>query len=210
MMPQPHTLKIFELFPSIQGEGLRQGEATIFIRLSGCNLKCSFCDTKWAWQGGKEMSTSLILRTIERLHKRFPAEWVCLTGGEPLLQDITDVTCNLKKQGFKIQVETNAIIFRPLPVDWYTISPKPDEYFFQPEYKKLAKEVKIIVTRELLFETIEKLRGEFPLATPIILQPQSNRNWSMDLGLKLLKKSIQHGLNNIRLSVQLHKIYGIK
>jgi len=210
MMPQPHTLKIFEIFPSIQGEGLRQGEATLFIRLSGCNLKCSFCDTKRAWQGGKEMSTPLILRTLKRLHKRFPAEWVCLTGGEPLLQDITDVTRNLKKQGFKIQVETNATIFRPLPVDWYTISPKPDEYFFQPEYKKLAKEVKIIVTRELLFETIEKLREQFPQATPIILQPQSNRKWSMDLGLKLLKKSIKHGLNNIRLSVQLHKIYGIK
>ncbi|MBE0461479.1 MAG: 7-carboxy-7-deazaguanine synthase QueE [Candidatus Aminicenantes bacterium] len=210
MMPQPHTLKIFEIFPSIQGEGLRQGEATLFIRLSGCNLKCSFCDTKWAWQGGKQMSTTVIVRTIERLHKRFPAEWVCLTGGEPLLQDITDVTRNLKKHGFKIQVETNATIFRSLPVDWYTISPKPDEYFFQPEYKKLAKEVKIIVTRELLFETIEKLRGEFPQATPILLQPQSNRKWSMDLGLKLLKKSIQHGLNNIRLSVQLHKVYGIR
>jgi len=210
MMPQPHTLKIFEIFPSIQGEGLRQGEGTLFIRLSGCNLKCSFCDTKWAWQGGKEMSTPLILKTLKRLHKRFPAEWVCLTGGEPLLQDITDVTRNLKKQGFKIQVETNATIFRPLPVDWYTISPKPDEYFSQPEYKKLAKEVKIIVTRELLFETIEKLRVEFPQSTPILLQPQSNRNWSMDLGLKLLKKAVKHGIKNIRLSVQLHKIYGIR
>ena len=52
-MPQQHILKIAEIFPSIQGEGLRQGEATLFIRLAGCNLECSFCDTKYAWKEGR-------------------------------------------------------------------------------------------------------------------------------------------------------------
>ena len=84
-MPQPPTLKIVEIFPSIQGEGLRQGEPTVFIRLSGCNLKCSFCDTKYAWKGGREFTAGEILDEVRKIRRRFPASWVSLTGGEPLL-----------------------------------------------------------------------------------------------------------------------------
>ena len=68
-MPQPHILKITEIFPSIQGEGLRQGEPTIFIRFSGCNLKCDFCDTQYAWLDGKEYSTAHILEKVEKIFK---------------------------------------------------------------------------------------------------------------------------------------------
>ena len=129
-MPQPLILKIAEIFPSIQGEGLRQGEPTIFVRLSGCNLNCSFCDTKYAWKQGKEYSINQILDEISRIKTEFPARWICLTGGEPLLQDISSLIQRLKKENFKIQVETNATNYQNLPVDWYTISPKPEKYFF--------------------------------------------------------------------------------
>jgi organic radical activating enzyme len=209
-MPQLPTLKVVEIFSSIQGEGLRQGEPTLFVRLSGCNLECSFCDTKYAWRKGKDYSTDQILEEIKKQRRRFPAKWVCLTGGEPLLQDLTDLVQKLKEGRFKIQVETNATIFRSLPVDWYSISPKPEKYFFCPEYKKAAKEIKLVVTKGLNLDTIQRLRREFPEKTPILLQPQSNRKWSLDKGMKLLKQALQAGIKNIRLSVQLHKIYGLR
>jgi len=79
-MPQPHTLRITEIFPSIQGEGLRQGEPTIFVRLTGCNLNCSFCDTQYAWKGGKPHSAARIMEEIKKIRQGFQADWVCLTG----------------------------------------------------------------------------------------------------------------------------------
>lgn len=209
-MPQPDILKITEIFPSIQGEGLRQGEATLFIRLSGCNLKCPFCDTKYAWDGGADFTTEQVLEKIKQTKLRFPAEWVCVTGGEPLLQDLGSLVKKLKSENFKIQVETNGTIYQPLPVDWYTLSPKPAEYFFNPEYKKRAKEIKLIVTKDLDFERIQRLRTEFPVGTPIILQPQSNRKWSMKAALKFLRQALRAGLVNVKVSVQLHKIYGLR
>ncbi|MFQ6108662.1 MAG: radical SAM protein, partial [Candidatus Aminicenantales bacterium] len=94
-MPQPPTLKIAEIFSSIQGEGLRQGEATLFVRLSGCNLHCSFCDTKYAWEGGEDITCDEVIRRIIKMSKRFPTRWVCLTGGEPLLQDVAELVRKL-------------------------------------------------------------------------------------------------------------------
>ncbi|MFP4083267.1 MAG: 7-carboxy-7-deazaguanine synthase QueE [Candidatus Aminicenantes bacterium] len=209
-MPQPHTLNITEIFPSFQGEGLRQGEPTLFVRLSGCNLRCSFCDTKYAWEKGKDCTAQEVLTNIQKIKRRFPAEWICLTGGEPMLQDVEELVNRLKADKFKVQVETNATLYRSLPVDWYSISPKPKKYFYHPQYRKKAEEVKVIVTKNLTVEVIGKLRQEFPLSTPILLQPQSMRKWSMNLSLKLLRGSLRKGLKNIKVSVQLHKIYGFR
>jgi organic radical activating enzyme len=208
-MPQPHTLKIADIFSSIQGEGLRQGEPTIFIRLSGCNLRCSFCDTKYAWRKGRNYTVSRILLEIRKIRKRFPAEWVCLTGGEPLLQDLSELVKNLKKEHLKIQIETNATFFQPLPVDWHTISPKPRNYFYRPEYKSRAKEIKLLVTRSLPYDVVKKIRREFPARTPLLLQIESNLASSLKKGLKYLKLATQDGLRNIRVSAQLHKFFGL-
>jgi organic radical activating enzyme len=209
-MPQLLILKITEIFSSIQGEGLRQGEPTLFIRLTGCNLKCSFCDTKYAWKQGHPYSVSQVLDEIKKKMQIYPAQWICLTGGEPLVQDISDLVRKLKQEGFKIQVETNGTLYRTLPVDWYSVSPKPDEYDCRPEYREKATEVKVVVTQNLGLESIRGLREMFPERTPLLLQPQSNRKWSMELGMKLLERSLKAGVQNIRLSVQLHKIFGLR
>jgi len=209
-MPLQRILKVTEIFPSLQGEGLRQGEATLFVRLSGCNLECSFCDTKYAWKEGREYSTDQILKKIKKLRLGFPAQWVCLTGGEPLLQEIDELVRKLKRENFKIQVETNGTIFRSLQVDWYSVSPKPEKYYYRPKYKEKAREVKIVITKDLDLKAIQRLRAQFPQKTPLLLQPQSNRKWSMNLGIKLLKEGLKADLKNIRLSIQLHKIFGLK
>lgn len=209
-MPQPRTLKIAEIFPSIQGEGLRQGEPTIFIRLSGCNLKCDFCDTRYAWKEGTEYTAPQILEEVKTIFQSFPAEWVCLTGGEPLIQDISGLVKLLKKEGFRIQVETNATHYYPLPIDWFSVSPKPDLYDFRPEYREKAREVKIVVTKNLNLDRVRHLRNEFPERIPILLQPQSNRKWSRELGAELTREALKIGLKNIRISCQLHRVYGFK
>jgi len=209
-MPQPHTLKITEIFSSIQGEGLRQGEPTLFIRLTGCNLRCDFCDTKYAWKGGQKLCVEEILKRVEKENKKFPSEWVCLTGGEPLIQDVKELIEKLKLNGMKIQIETNATQYQDLPVDWYTLSPKPPEYFFRTEFTDKAKEVKLVVSQELDLEIIQKMRNAFPEKVPILLQPESNQKWSLDKGMELLKTSLIRGLKNIKVSLQLHKIYEIE
>lgn len=209
-MPQPHMLKITEIFPSIQGEGLRSGEPTIFIRMTGCNLRCSFCDTKYAWQGGKDCPVESVLESVRKIQERFPADWVCLTGGEPLLQPIEPLVRQLKKMGMRIQIETNGTFYRPLGAVWWTISPKPKAYKFDQEYTARAKEVKLVVSRELTLEVIQHIREKIPARTPILLQPQSQTKWSTNLGLKLLKNAMKAGLKNIRLCVQLHKYLGVR
>jgi organic radical activating enzyme len=209
-MPPPPTLRIVEIFPSVQGEGLRQGEPTIFIRLAGCNLKCAFCDTKFAWMGGREQSPEEVLYIIKRIRERFPADWISLTGGEPYLQDLRRLVGFLRKEKFRIQVETNGRRHYPLAADWVTVSPKPKSYCVAPEFARKAREVKLIASRDLTLSTVRKMRRIFPAATPILLQPESNRRWSHKLVLRILNQALAAGLKNIRLSVQLHKILRLR
>jgi 7-carboxy-7-deazaguanine synthase len=209
-MPQPATLKIFEIFPSVQGEGTRQGEPMVFVRLAGCDRRCSFCDTKYAWTGGREYSVAEVMERIRRVRRRYPARWVCLTGGEPFMQDIRLLVKRLKRDGCRVQVETNGTRYYPLAADWLTVSPKPPDYFVRSQFQRLANEVKLIVTRDLTVAVIGKMRTAFPPRLPIILQPESNRRWSQKRALHLLKESTNSGLDNIRMSIQLHKVLGIR
>lgn len=95
-------MKICEYFRSIQGEGLSIGVPTYFIRTAGCNLRCAWCDTTYAQEGGKEMSVDEIMEMVD------DTENVCITGGEPMLQeDILKLIGKLLKAGKKIVVETN-------------------------------------------------------------------------------------------------------
>jgi len=209
-MLRPPTLKTTEIFASVQGEGLRQGEPTIFVRLSGCNRRCSFCDTKKAWRGGRETPVDKIVGEIGRLRLDSPAEWVCLTGGEPLAQDVRPIVRRLHEAGLKVQVETNGT-FPPEPeADWITVSPKPPDYDFHPGFLKRAREVKLVVCRALTLDAVRTLRRSFPPAVPFILQPQSNAPWSRKKALKVLEDATRMGLSNIRVSVQLHKVYGLR
>jgi organic radical activating enzyme len=209
-MPQRPTLKISEIFPSLQGEGLRQGEPAIFVRLSGCNLRCTFCDTKSAWRDGIDLSPREIVDRIRSIRKTFPASWISLTGGEPFLQDLGPLVNLLKKEGFRIQVETNGTRYYPLAADWLTVSPKPGAFRVAPELARRAREVKLIVTRDLGLGSVRKVRRAFPASTPIILQPESNRRWSQKLAVRLLTEALAEGLANVRLSLQLHKILGLR
>ncbi len=209
-MPPRPTLKTIEVFASVQGEGLRQGEPTIFVRLAGCNLRCGFCDTKRAWRGGRERTVAAIVDDVLKLKEDYPTTWVCLTGGEPLAQNVRPLVLGLHGAGFRVQVETNGT-FPPAPLaDWHTVSPKPPDYAVHPGFKKKANEVKLVVCRGFDLDAIRTVRAAVPLPVPIILQPQSNARWSVDKAVGLLRDASRAGLEGLRLSVQLHKIYGLK
>lgn len=112
--------KINEIFYSLQGEGFYTGTPAVFIRFSGCNLHCSFCDTQH--DEGVLMSDDDILEEV----KRYPASMVILTGGEPGLWIDESLIDRLHRLGKYVCVETNGTHMLPVNVDWVTCSPKPD------------------------------------------------------------------------------------
>ena len=113
------TYKINEIFYSLQGEGLYTGTPSVFIRFSGCNLKCPFCDTDHS--SFDEMTLDEIKEEIAK----YPASHVVLTGGEPALFVDEDFVSSLKSVGQRrIAIETNGTRTLPANIDWITLSPK--------------------------------------------------------------------------------------
>lgn len=127
--------KINEIFYSLQGEGFWSGTPIIFIRFSGCNLRCDFCDTEH--YSHTEMSDAEIIDRI----KTFPARRVCLTGGEPSLQIDRFFIDLLHSHGYIIHIETNGTHAIPDGIDWITVSPKTSRIALDR-----ADELKIVFT----------------------------------------------------------------
>src|SRR5690349_18889973 len=116
-------MKIAEIFYSIQGEGMLAGVPSVFIRTSGCNLRCVWCDTPYtSWNPeGREMMLGEILGDVR---KRWPSH-VVITGGEPMLLDpVTDLTSRLKEMNLHVTIETAGTVYRKLTCDLMSISPK--------------------------------------------------------------------------------------
>ena len=99
---------VSEVFRSIQGEGRRQGYPCTFLRLAGCNLSCTWCDTAYARTGGVELPGDEVVRMVTAL----PGSLICITGGEPLLQgdELLPLIRTLHERGYAIEIETNGTI----------------------------------------------------------------------------------------------------
>lgn len=116
-------MRISEIFYSIQGEGRLLGVPSVFVRTSGCNLRCRWCDTPYtSWQPeGKTWSVKNILGEVVK----YPTRHVVITGGEPLLApEIEELTLQLRRRGAHITIETAATIYKPLAGDLISLSPK--------------------------------------------------------------------------------------
>jgi 7-carboxy-7-deazaguanine synthase len=116
-------MKIAELFYSIQGEGKLAGLPSVFVRASGCNLRCTWCDTPYAsWEPeGRDLPVEEIVRRV----RDYPRPYVVVTGGEPLIMpDIVELCAKLKDAGLHVTVETAATVFKPIQVDLISLSPK--------------------------------------------------------------------------------------
>lgn len=188
-----------EIFYSLQGEGFYSGRPAIFMRFSGCNLHCPFCDTDH--RSHTMMDNDAIIQAI----KDYPADFVVLTGGEPALYvDAAFVDC-LHRNGKYVAIETNGT--RPLPdnIDWVTLSPKTD---FCPNAEVVlerADEVKIV----FLGQDVEKYRSMWN-ASHYYLQPCGVDD--VDENRENLRRCVAYCLAHPQweVSVQLHKLLNIR
>lgn len=192
------NLNVNEIFYSLQGEGGRTGQASIFIRLAKCNLACSFCDTDF--ERGVKMTLEEVLNEIES----WPCKWIVWTGGEPTLQLTDEVVDFFKERGYSQAIETNGTRRVPKGIDYITCSPK--------QYFEKVKEL-IPIVDELRFP-IEK--GD-PLPDITIL-PKSERYLLSPIfdNQKMIPENVDYCISLVRqnpewaLSLQTHKLIGIR
>ncbi len=158
-------LRIAEIFASVQGEGTWLGMPSTFVRVSGCNLRCSWCDTPYAsWRPeGPHMLVDEIVAQVESYGLRH----VVLTGGEPMLFDgIATLAQSLRENGHYLTVETAGTVFRELPCDLMSISPKLGNS--KPEGEWAIRHEK---TR-LDLEPLRKLVGHYPYQLKFVVNPE--------------------------------------
>lgn len=179
--------KINEIFYSLQGEGFYTGTPAVFVRFSGCNLRCSFCDTQF--ETGTLMSDEEIMAVINQ----YPATHVVLTGGEPSLFVDSLLVDKLHAFGKYVAIETNGTHELAANIDWVTCSPKPDTKIVLSH----ANEVKIVY----LNQDVESYRSLIE-ASHYYLQPCSCENTNQVIEYI---KAHPHW----RLSLQTHKYIGI-
>ena len=153
-------MKINEIFYSIQGEGYWTGTPMIFIRFSGCNLKCPFCDTDHS--AYSEMDIDGILGNLAGFGQ---CKRICITGGEPSIQLDKELVRALHEKGFLIHVETNGTNKLPDGIDWTTVSPKTENIALES-----ADELKIV------YQGQDVSKWEHFPAQVRYLQPCSCRN----------------------------------
>jgi 7-carboxy-7-deazaguanine synthase len=201
-------VQVTEIFFSIQGESTLAGEPTVFVRFTGCDLRCGYCDTEYAFYGGTRMTRAEILEEVSK----YPARFVCLTGGEPILQrELPQLAQELLDRGYQVSLETHGQ--RPLDavprgvrkiVDLKTPGSKEPHTDFA-EFGKLqpGDEVKVVVTSRDDFHwavgVLDKLElwGKLPvLFSPSYgeVQPQDLAQWVLQSG------------KPARLQLQLHKL----
>ena len=204
-------LKINEIFYSIQGEGGRAGTPTVFVRLSGCNLSCPFCDTK-GHEEGIELTLNSILARIMQLTGKIPDDmnpvWITWTGGEPTLQLTREIVRFFKEKGYRQAIETNGInnLSDLVRLDYITISPKNRQALEHAAFTH-ADEVRVPYPTSLeLNEVRNKLISKRYYVSPIF-----NENDRMET-LQNIKNAIEYCLHNPKWSVslQLHKLINIK
>jgi len=169
--PTPYTLHlpVMEHFYTLQGEGFHQGKAAYFIRLGGCDVGCVWCDVKDSWDGGRHPLRSIDFLLSEI--KKNPVEIVVITGGEPLMHDLTELTNELHKAGFKTHMETSGSSPLSGKWDWITLSPKKFKEPL-PEILLHANELKIVVFHKSDFAWAEKWAEQMSSQCKLYLQPE--------------------------------------
>ncbi len=191
-----------EHFYTIQGEGVHTGKPAYFIRLAGCDVGCWWCDVKDSWDADSHPKV-----TVEELvlsAKKSGASFVVITGGEPLLHDLTALTLALKKEDFQIHIETSGSSPVSGHLDWITLSPKR---FKKPldEIFPYVDELKVVVLTNKDLKWAEENASKCPGTTRLLLQPEWETPKSMGIIVDYVKKHPKWGI-----SLQTHKFLGVR
>ena len=190
--------RVNEIFRSLQGEGYWTGTPMVFVRMSGCNLQCPFCDTDHA------SHTAMTAEDIvnEALALAGDCRRICLTGGEPALQLDDALLSAFHTAGFRVHIETNGTRALPEGVDWITLSPKEDVPGLKGDGRvvlRKADELKLVYTGD--DAVVDRWAG-FP-ADWHFLQPCSCANTGETVAC-ILSRAVW------RLSLQTHKYLGLR
>ncbi len=192
------SLNVNEIFYSLQGEGGRVGQASIFIRLAKCNLACDFCDTDF--ERGVKMSVEEVLAEIEK----YGCKWIIWTGGEPTLQLTDAIVTRFKEEGYFQAIETNGTRRVPVGIDYITCSPK--QYFEKvKELIPVVDELRFPIQKGDSLPDISMLpKTERYLLSPIF-DNQEIIQENVDYCVTLVKENPPWAL-----SLQVHKLIGIR
>ncbi len=204
-------MKVCEIFPSIQGEGSLVGIPMLFVRLTGCNLRCTYCDTKYAYTEGNDFSVEEVLKKI----RNFKFKYVEITGGEPLLQqEVYPLIDNLVRD-FNVVLETNGSILIErinsqvkiiLDIKTPGSGMSDKNLLDNIKFLKEKDEIKFVITDRNDYDWSKNFIKSYPTKAKEIL-------FSPAFGLleprKLAEWIIQDGLN-VRLNIQMHKYISIK
>jgi 7-carboxy-7-deazaguanine synthase len=210
---------INEMFQTIQGEGYYTGTPSIFIRLQGCPIHCKWCDTKYTWTclDKNEISYEELIKkntpsstwsstNVKKIlfyikKKKWTAKHVVITGGEPCIYNLSYLTEELEKQGYRCQIETSGTQLVQCSLNtWVTVSPKKNQNTLRTAILR-SNEIKYPVLKKEDFLYLDKilLMLKNTKKHHISLQPISQNKESLDICIK------QCTIKNWRLSIQLHK-----
>lgn len=195
-------LPLAEEFYSIQGEGCNTGRAAYFIRIGGCDIGCSWCDTKFAWNADMHPSVDINIITANVIAAG--ADSVVVTGGEPLMWNMSPLCDLLKEKGIRTFLETSGTYPLSGSWDWITLSPKRGSPPM-PEIWLRADELKVIVEDGTDFEAAESYRSMVAPECRLLLQPEWSRYTEMIAEITEYVKRNTHWT----VSLQAHKFMHI-
>ncbi len=201
LLEKGKVLPLMEAFYSIQGEGFHKGKASYFIRIGGCDVGCHWCDVKESWdaQAHPLISTTNIVRNALKY-----SEMVVVTGGEPLMWDMTILTKELKENNKKIHIETSGAYELTGNWDWICLSPKKQMKPLDKIYKKVD-ELKVIIYNNDDFKFAEDQAKKISSKAHLFLQPEwENREKMMPIMVDYIKKNPKW-----KISLQTHKYLNI-
>ena len=195
-------LPVMEHFYTIQGEGMHSGSAAYFIRLGGCDVGCHWCDVKDSW----DMNAHPLLKISEIVKevKDSGADIAVITGGEPAMHNLKEITAQLKKKGISTHIETSGSSAITGEFDWICLSPKKRKEPLASSFKK-ADELKVIIYNKDDFAWAEKNAALVSKKCKLLLQPEWSKADKMTpLIVAYVKKHPQW-----QVSLQTHKYMNI-
>jgi len=207
------SLKVVEIFRTVEGEGRWVGLPISFIRLEGCNLRCQWCDTTYSYDGKtfKELTIDEILDEIEKIGLKR----VCITGGEPLLsENLPSLIDELLRRNYKIFIETNGTLWNPelekyIDKLYITCSPKPPYYLVNKKLLSYISELKFVIDDYIRTEHIIKIDFLNLIKNDIVvLQPESNKPEMVKKALQIQDELLKIGIES-RIIPQCHKVLGL-
>ncbi len=195
-------LPLMEAFYTLQGEGIYSGQAAYFIRLGGCDVGCVWCDVKESWDAAAHPQVSV--EEIVAEAAKHPARLAVITGGEPLMYDLTALTTALKMAGFRTNIETSGAHPFTGQFDWVCFSPKKFKAPL-PEIYEHADELKVIVYNKSDFAWAESFAEKVRPTCKLLLQPEWSKTQQM---MPLIVEYVKQN-PTWQVSLQTHKFMAI-